>query len=48
MEMGAVTGQDSQPGSTGELIPSRGEKPSLTAFGPPGAEGIYFSAVNVA
>lgn len=48
MEMGAATGQDSQPGSTGELIPSRGEKPSLTAFGPPEAEGIYFSAVNVA
>lgn len=33
MEMGAVTGQDRQPHSTGELIPSQGEKSSLTAFG---------------
>lgn len=48
VEMGAVTGEDRQPSSTGELVPSQGEKSLLTAFGPPGAEGMYFSIVNVA
>lgn len=41
-----MTGQDSQPSSTGELIPSRVEKSFLTISWSPGAGGIYFSTAN--